>query len=48
MQADMVTEGSGPVQQLGGYGLFVGRLVERVGAQVEVSVREFAVNIMAQ
>jgi hypothetical protein len=38
MWAFLVTKGSGPVHQHGKYSLFVGRVVMRVGNEIEVSV----------
>jgi hypothetical protein len=36
------------VYQCGEYSLLIGRMVVRVGVEVEVSVRGFAVKLMAQ
>jgi hypothetical protein len=48
MKALLVTKGSGPVHHCGEYSLFIARMVVRVGVEVEVSVRGFAVTFMAQ
>jgi hypothetical protein len=48
MQAVLVTKGSGPVYQRGEYGLFVGRMVVRVGVETELHMNGCAVNLMAQ
>jgi hypothetical protein len=48
IQAVLVTKGSGCVCQHGDYGLFVGRMVVRIGVQVEVRVNGCSVNLMAQ
>jgi hypothetical protein len=38
MQALLITKGSGPVHQHGVYSLLVGRMVVRIGVEVEISV----------
>jgi hypothetical protein len=48
VQALLVTKGTYPVYQCGEYSLLVGRMVVRVGVELEVSVRGFAVDLMAQ
>jgi hypothetical protein len=48
VQALLVTKGKRPVYQCGEYSLLIGRMVVRVAVEVEVSVRGFAVNLMAQ
>jgi hypothetical protein len=45
MQALLVTKGSGPVHECGEYSLFIGRMVVRVGAEVEVNVHGLVVNL---
>jgi hypothetical protein len=48
MQALLVRKGTCPVYHCGEYSLLIGRMVVRVVVEVEVSVRGFAVNLMAQ
>jgi hypothetical protein len=48
MKAFVITQGSGPMYQRGKHSLFIGRVVVRVGMELEVSVCGFTVDSMAQ
>jgi hypothetical protein len=44
----VITQGSGPMYQRGKHSLFIGRVVVRVGMEIEVGVCGFTVDSMAQ
>jgi hypothetical protein len=44
----VITQGSGPKNQRGKHSMFVGRVVVRVGMEIEVGVCGFTVDSMAQ
>jgi hypothetical protein len=48
MEAFVITQGSGPMYQHEKNSLFVGRVVVRVGMEIEVGVCGFTVDCMAQ
>jgi hypothetical protein len=48
MKTFMITQGSGPMYQRGEHSLFIGRVVVRVGMEIEVGVCGFTVDSMAQ
>jgi hypothetical protein len=48
MKTFMITQGSGPVYQRGKHNLFIGRVVVRVGMEIEVGMCGFTVDCMAQ
>jgi hypothetical protein len=48
MKTFMITQGSGPMYQRGKHSLFIGRVVVRVGMEIEVGMCGFTVDSMAQ
>jgi hypothetical protein len=48
MKTFVITQGSGPMYQRGEHSLFIGRVVVRVGMEIEVGMCGFTVDSMAQ
>jgi hypothetical protein len=48
MKTSVITQGSGPMYQRGEHSLFIGRVVVRVGMEIEVGMCGFTVDSMAQ